>query len=200
MFILLLLIGQLCADLHFPLREGLWTSSQILYPPIQAGGEGSDLPLLSALLPWGSGRKVGGFGFVCFYSFAAVVGLLSAPNTQVEETCIGIYFSNLAWNPGASHQLVILASSPQQHCQPLSLTHLQSGQKEDNHGLGTVLAVRRMGERYLLLWLCLGSGYSHIPISFCPSGKENKKTLGGFSASVETLQGSVGDSALVRFL
>ena len=94
------------------------------------------------------------WGFFCSYSFAVLVGLLNVPKTQVEETCLGIYFSYSAWNPGASHQLIILALSPQHHCQPLPLTYLQSGQKEGNQFM---LAVHTMGELCPLLWLFLGN-------------------------------------------
>lgn len=136
------------AALCGPSLSFLWTFSQTRYPLIQAGGEGADLSLLSALLSWGSRRKVEGFEFFCSYSFAVVVGLLNVPNTQVEETCLGIYFSNSARNPRASHQ-----PFPQHHCQPLSVTYHQSGQKEDNQNM---LSVHMMGELYPLLWLCLG--------------------------------------------
>ena len=49
------------AALCGPSLSLLWISSQILYPLIQAGGEGADLSLLSTFLCWGSGRKVEGF-------------------------------------------------------------------------------------------------------------------------------------------
>lgn len=143
------------AALCGPSLSLLWISSQILYPLIQAGGEGADLSLLSTFLCWGSGRKVEGFKGFCSYSFAVLVDLLNVPETQVEENCFGIYFSYSAWSPEASHQLIILALSPQHHCQPLSLTYLQSGQKEDNQFM---LAVHTMGELCPLFWLCLGSG------------------------------------------
>ena len=49
------------AALCGPSLSSLWTSSQILCPLIQAGGEDTDLSLLSTLLCWGSRRKVEGF-------------------------------------------------------------------------------------------------------------------------------------------
>lgn len=82
-FILLLLIGQLCVDLLIP-PLNLFPNS---LSSIQAGGEGADLSLLSTFLCWGSRRKVEGFKGFCSYSFAVLVDLLNVPETQVEENC-----------------------------------------------------------------------------------------------------------------
>lgn len=114
-----------------------------------------------------------------------------------------IYFSNSAWSSGASHQLIILAWSLQQHGPALTLKPIHSGQREEK-----VLVDRAAGPtngcdvETLRFHLIVPLRWWKItfPLFSPPSQKGDVKTPGRFLASAEILKGPVGHSALTGFL